>query len=215
LGRLEQGVRDIKGTDTIVFIPPSEIPKERTITYGRLVCDIRPHKAEQHRVRLTGGGDRINYPGEKATKNADLTTSKCLWNSTISTPGTRYMCTDVKNFYLNTLLERPEYMQLALTIIPQEIIYKYKLMGKERNGKVYIRIDKGTYGLPQAGRLANNLLSTRLAPHGYTHADTMDCLFKTNSYKYDDPFGNEHRNLFSHGGVDIHPDNLTPNIETC
>jgi hypothetical protein len=76
LGRLAQGIRDIKGTDTIVFIPPSEIPKERIITYGRLVCDIRPHKAEQHRVRLTVGGNRINYPGETSTKNADLTTSK-------------------------------------------------------------------------------------------------------------------------------------------
>jgi hypothetical protein len=47
------------------------------------------------------------------------------------------------------------------------------------------------------------------------HADTMDHLFKTNSYKYDDPFRNEHTYLFSHGGVYIHPDNLTPNIETC
>jgi hypothetical protein len=107
LGRLAQGVRDIKGTDTILFIHASEIPKERTVTYGRLVCDIRPQKAEQHRLRLTVGGDGINYPGETATKNADLTTSKCLWNSTISTPGARYMCADVKNFYLNTLLDRP------------------------------------------------------------------------------------------------------------
>jgi hypothetical protein len=68
LVRLAQGVHDIKGTDTIVIIPPSEIPKERTITYGRLVCDIRPQKAEQHRVRLTIGGERINYPGEKQPK---------------------------------------------------------------------------------------------------------------------------------------------------
>jgi hypothetical protein len=48
-----------------------------------------------------------------------------------------------------------------------------------------------------------------------TQADTMDRLFKTNSYKNDDPFGKEHTYLFSHGGVDIHPDNLTPNTETC
>jgi hypothetical protein len=34
-----------------------------------------------------------------------------------------------------------------------------------------------------------------------THADTMDRLLKTNSNKYDDPFGNEHTYLFSHGGV--------------
>jgi hypothetical protein len=46
-------------------------------------------------------------------------------------------------------------------------------------------------------------------------ADTMDRLFKTNRYTYDDPVGNEHTYLFSHGGADIHPDNLTPTIETC
>jgi hypothetical protein len=138
-----------------------------SLQYGRLVCDIRPQKAEQHRVRLTVGGDRIDYPGETATKNTDLTTSKCLWNSTISTPHARYMCADVKKIYLNTLLDRPEYMQLALTIIPQEIIDKYKLMEKEKNGKVYIRIDKGMYRLPQSGRLANDILIKRLAPRGY------------------------------------------------
>jgi hypothetical protein len=46
-------------------------------------------------------------------------------------------------------------------------------------------------------------------------ADTMDRLFKTNRYTYDDPFGNEHTYLFSYGGEDIHPENLTPTIETC
>jgi hypothetical protein len=167
LGRLAQGIQDVKGMNTIAFIHAAEIPKERTVTYGRLVCNIRPQKAEQHRVQLTIGGDRIDYPGETATKNVDLTTSKCLWNSTISTPNARYMYADVNNFYLNTLMDRPEYMQLALTIIPQEIIHKYKLMDKEKHGKFYIRIDKGMYGLPQASRPANNLLVKRLAPHGY------------------------------------------------
>jgi hypothetical protein len=47
-------------------------------TYGSLVCDIMPQKVEEHRVRLTVGGDRIDYPGETATKNADLTMLKCL-----------------------------------------------------------------------------------------------------------------------------------------
>jgi hypothetical protein len=63
LGRLAQGISYIKGTHTIVFIQAAEIPKERTVTYGRLVCDIRPQKAEQHRMQLTVGGDRIDYPG--------------------------------------------------------------------------------------------------------------------------------------------------------
>jgi hypothetical protein len=46
-------------------------------------------------------------------------------------------------------------------------------------------------------------------------SDNMDRLFKTNRYTYDDPFGNEHTYLFTYGGADIHPDNLTPTIETC
>jgi hypothetical protein len=45
-------------------------------------------------------------------------------------------------------------------------------------------------------------------------SDTMDRLFKTNIYLYDDHFGNEHTHLFTYGGADIHPDNLTPTVET-
>jgi hypothetical protein len=51
-------------------------------------------------------------------------------------------------------------------------------------------------------------------PH-IKHSDTMDRLFKTNRYTYDDPFGNEHTCLFTYGGAAIHPDNLTPTKETC
>jgi hypothetical protein len=118
-------------------------------------------------VRLTVGGDRIDYPGETSTKNADLTTSECLWNSVVSTNEAMYMCADVNTFYLNTLLDHPEYMRLTLNIIPQEIIDKKNLLDKAKNGYIYIHIDKGMYGLPPAGRLANNLLVKRLAPHGY------------------------------------------------
>jgi hypothetical protein len=81
----------MKITDTIAFIFTSEVPRNRTVTYGRLVCDICPQKSEQHRVQLTIGGDRIDYPGEMATTNTDLTTSKYLWNSIISTDDAMYM----------------------------------------------------------------------------------------------------------------------------
>jgi hypothetical protein len=82
-----------------------------------------------------------------------------------------YMCANVKNVYLNTLPKRPEYMQLALSIILQEIIGKHKFLGKEKNGHVCICIDKGMCGLPPAGRLTNTLLVKRLAPHGYHPVD--------------------------------------------
>jgi hypothetical protein len=43
----------------------------------------------------------------------------------------------------------------------------YKLAPISHNGYVYVRIEKGMYGLPQAGRLANDRLVKFLAPHGY------------------------------------------------
>jgi hypothetical protein len=43
-------------------------------------------------------------------------------------------------------------------------------------------------------------------------SDTMDRLFQSNIYIYDDPFGNKHTYLFASGGANIHPDTLTPTI---
>jgi hypothetical protein len=43
-GRLFQGIRDIPGTDTCFFIELKNIPNDRMITYGKRVCDYKPHK---------------------------------------------------------------------------------------------------------------------------------------------------------------------------
>ncbi|KAL7475790.1 hypothetical protein ACHAW6_001692 [Cyclotella cf. meneghiniana] len=74
---------------------------------------------------------------------------------------------DIKDFYLNTPMERPEFMCLKYDILPQEIISKYGLAQKALDGWVYVRIEKGMYGLAQAGLLANKLLASRLDTHGY------------------------------------------------
>jgi hypothetical protein len=84
-GRLFQGIRDIPGTDTCLFIKMKNIPKDRNITYGKIVCDDKPHKKEKERVRLTVGGNRLDYSGDVATSTADITTLKILINSTLST----------------------------------------------------------------------------------------------------------------------------------
>ena len=167
-GRLAQGVGGrIEGSNTIFFIPRQAVPKGKVVTYGRFVVDIRPNKPETHRVHLTMGGNLIRYPGDVSTCSADLTTSKCLWNSTISTEGAKYMCLDVKNFYLGTPMDSFEYMRIPLKLIPQEIIEEYNLLSLVSDGHVYIEVQKGMYGLPQAGILANQLLARRLAVHGY------------------------------------------------
>ena len=74
----------------------------------------RPQKADPNRVCITVGGNLIEYHHELPTRTADLTTSKVTWNSVISTPGPRYIFADVKNFYLETPLDRYEYMIMPI-----------------------------------------------------------------------------------------------------
>jgi hypothetical protein len=46
-GRLFQGIHDIPGTDTCLFVELKKVPKDRTITYGKIVCDYKAHKKEK------------------------------------------------------------------------------------------------------------------------------------------------------------------------
>ena len=161
--------REIKGTNTIFFIPKSEIPPDRRkdITYGRVVVAYKPDKLEQYRSRLTTGGDRINYPFDTSAPTADLPTIKLLWNSVLSSPGAKYITMDISNFYLGSPMVRPEYLRLPIKLIPDEIIQQYKLKDIEEDGWVYVKIVGGMYGLPQAGKIANELLVKRLRSAGY------------------------------------------------
>ena len=133
------------------------------VTYARIVVDYCPQKEDPNHVRITVGGNLIDYPGELTTLTADLTTTKVMWNSVISTEGARYMCADIKGFYLETPLDRPEYMRMPLDLIPEDFQNAYQLQEKAKNGYVYMEIQKGMYGLPQAGILANKLLKEQLA----------------------------------------------------
>ena len=99
-----------------------------------LIIGYRSEKANTNRVRITIGGNLINYPYELTTRKADLTTSKFMWNSDISTPVARYACTDAKHFYPDTPLNRYDYMQMPVELIPQEFIDAYDLTSKINNG---------------------------------------------------------------------------------
>jgi hypothetical protein len=160
-------INRLYNTNKIRFIRRSNIPKGRKVTYGSFVVDIKDHKEEKERTRLTVGGDQIEYPGDKSTRTAGLTTAKILINSVISTLGAKFLVIDIKNFYLNTPLGRFEYMVINFSSLPQEMIEKYDLVKLSQDGKVYIEIQKGMYGLPQAGILTNELLQRNLAKYGY------------------------------------------------
>jgi len=172
-GRLANGVGGrVKGTNTIRFIKKSDIPRDRRrdVTYGQFVCTIRPEKSEPNRTRFVAGGNKTNYPGEVATPTADMLVAKILFNSVVSTKDAKFMIAtmDISNFYLCTPMDRPEYIRMKISDIPDEIIAEYNLKDiVEPDGSVFIEVLCSMYGLPQSGLLSNELLEKRLNSHGY------------------------------------------------
>ena len=116
---------------------------------------MRPQKAEKNRTRLTYGGSNLEAPMDCGTPTADLLTVKLLLNSVVSTRGAKFMCIDIKDFYLNTPLPRPEYLRMKIDTFPEDVIQQYSLRDKvDKKGFVYVRCNKGIYGLPHAGIIA-------------------------------------------------------------
>ena len=91
---------------TQFFIPFHEMPSDCKATYGKIVCEFKPHKFERYQSRLTVGGDKVDYPFPVSTPTADITAFKCLVNSVLSTEQAKFMTADIRDFYLNTPMER-------------------------------------------------------------------------------------------------------------
>ena len=104
LGRLSQSFRGmVEGTDTVFFMNPAEVtrvPREKTVSYARIVVDVRPQKPDPNRVWLTIGGNLLNVPGDLSTPAADMVMIKILWNSVLSTDGAKFATIDIKDMYL-------------------------------------------------------------------------------------------------------------------
>jgi Reverse transcriptase (RNA-dependent DNA polymerase) len=130
------------------------------------------------------GGNLIDFPGDKSTRAADLVTVKCLFNNVVSTPGARAACIDIKDFYLNNLLPSAEYVRFRKEDIPKAVWIQYQLDNYVTpESYIYARVDKGMYGLPQAGKVASDYLIPRLKEAGYVETGHTPGLLKhqTNS----------------------------------
>eukprot|EP00804_Cyclotella_cryptica_P028252 CCRYP_014605-RA/>CCRYP_014605-RA protein AED:0.47 eAED:0.47 QI:0/-1/0/1/-1/1/1/0/104 len=90
-----------------------------------------------------------------------MITMKVLLKSVISTKNANF----IKDFYLNIPMERPDFMRLKLSDIPDNKLYKLRDIAHD--GYVFECIQKGMYGLPQAGIIAHKLLEQCLKANGY------------------------------------------------
>jgi hypothetical protein len=69
-------------------------------------------------------------------------------------------------------------MVINLSSLPQDIIDEFGLLSLEHDVRVYIEIQKGMYGLPQAGILTNELLQRQLALDGFHPTEHTNGLWK-------------------------------------
>ena len=167
-----------------MFIPKSKVPKDQKVTYGEIVCKMKPEKEEKERTMLTVGGNLLDFTGNIRAPTASVTTEKCVFNSVVSTPGARCIFADIKYFYLKNILPDPEFMRIPLKIIPQDIIDTYDIKALvDDQGWIYMRIEKGMYGLKQAGITANQELVKHMAPFGYHPAKHTPDLWVHNNKK--------------------------------
>ena len=128
----------------------AKIPKGNFARHANIVVDCRHQKKDPNRVRITAGGNLIRYPFELTTRTADLTTSKILWNSTISAKGAKYACADAKIFCLLAELDNPECMSIVANLATQDFIDTCNLKDKIKNGYTHIGIMSCICGLPQS-----------------------------------------------------------------
>ena len=60
------------------------------------------------------------------TPAAILLTINLLLNSITSTPGEKFLVLEFKDFYLNTPMDRPEFLYIKLSNFPEDVIKHYK-----------------------------------------------------------------------------------------
>lgn len=167
-------------TETIKPIHRHQIPEERRKDIAYYNPQVQEKiKEQQHvrRVRGTIGGDRVNYPGATAARTASLEVVRSLLNSTLCDDA-EWSTADITDYYLNTPLLRPEYMRMTRKQISPTIMVEYDLEQYFDGDTMHFEINKGMYGLPQAGLLAQNRLIAHLATAGYIQSTLVPCLFK-------------------------------------
>ena len=151
------------------FIPHSQIPSNNKVIYASLVCNHRPLKSEKWRVRLVVEDDKLTWPYDTGLPAANLLETKLFLDSVISDSdkGARFMILDLKDHFLASPMQTPEYMIIPQKYIPPDIINTYNLQSKFHNGYLYCEINKGMYGFKQAALVAYNFLVKNLQPYEY------------------------------------------------
>ena len=129
------------------------------------------------RVHWVHGGHITDYTGLRTATIADIQTFKLLFNAAVPEDA-YFMTAAIHDFYLGSDLETPEYLWLTRNQVPPATLVTYGDAIVWLGDHTLVRINKGLYGLSQAGRLAKEKLISLLAGNGYNIPDNTGCLFR-------------------------------------
>jgi hypothetical protein len=90
-----------------------------------VIFDVCPEKDDPDHTQITIGSNYICYPGDVGTNTTSLKLVKLLLNSVLSWKGAQFSSIDLKNFYLDNPMPKPEYVCIKIADIPQEFIKEY------------------------------------------------------------------------------------------
>ena len=164
--------RLIEETGTLEFIDPDQKEAGRKASYMSMAASLKPDaegKLTVPRVRGAYGGNVTDYTGPRSANTASHAAVKTLLNAIVSDPTAKCMTADAKDFYLMTDLDKFEYMWIEPGQIPERTFLKYGLGSRKTSskGQYMVRVRKGMYGLPHAGRIAAIKVTALLAKAGY------------------------------------------------
>ena len=111
------------------FISYSEVPKNQKVTYANFVYDYRPLKSDNFRIMMTVGGDKLEYFENTSPPAASLIETKLLINSLISdhkTKNAKFCSMDLKDFFLNTPMDKAEYIRIHKKYFSKSFREAYK-----------------------------------------------------------------------------------------
>ena len=111
----------VEGANTSRLIKFSDNHQDRRkeICHSMIVFKFKPHKEYPNRKRITIVVSPIFYPGDIGTPTGSLDLVKLIINSVLLRRNARFVCFDFKNFYLQTTIERSEYVHIKLSDIPK------------------------------------------------------------------------------------------------
>ena len=170
-------------TGTVKFIKWSQKPINKKALYYNPQVKVKiKENIVDRRVRGTIGGNISDYSGPRESWTAELETVKLLLNAGVS-ESAQFAIFDIKDFYLGTPLNEPEFMFITKAQMPKDIQEEFKSsIDWNSAGQALLQCDYALYGLPHAGRLSASKVNTLLAKHGYLQCPNTQNLFKCISH---------------------------------